>query len=86
MTLGTSGATAAPPQPGPEAGYRESPTTNTIQAIINQSLLDGQKDIKIPEGKYYVEPTEENLQTHLLLENLQDVTIDATNVELIWYV
>jgi aryl-phospho-beta-D-glucosidase BglC (GH1 family) len=79
LSLLTTLTTAAP-----------SPNPNEIQVnlqgFINQAVAEGKKYIKIPGGRYYVEPEQENSQTHLVLNNLVGVEIDATNVELVWYV
>ena len=51
-----------------------------FQAFIDTELEKGNKNITIPAGQYRVEPFK---RQHLLLENLRNVTIDATGVEMI---
>jgi hypothetical protein len=66
--------------------FTRSSSSKDIQQIINTAVSQGQKYITIPAGKYYMEPNQENSRSHLFLNNLVDVEIDATGVELIWYV
>lgn len=54
--------------------------TFDIQNFIDTELGKGVKTIVIPKGQYKVIPTN---RQHLLLQNLKDVTIDATGVEMI---
>lgn len=51
-----------------------------IQKTIDEALRAGKSEIVLPAGRYEVRPQE---GTHLLLENLSDVTIDASGVELV---
>lgn len=51
-----------------------------LQGFIDKELLKGKNEIVIPPGRYRVKPKG---NTHLLFENLNDITIVANNVELI---
>ncbi len=54
--------------------------TFDLQRFINSEIESGKKVITVPKGRFRVNPEH---RVHLLLENLQDVTIDATGVEMI---
>jgi hypothetical protein len=54
--------------------------TRELPDMIYAALAKGQTTIKIPPGRYYVAPRN---GTHLRLENIQGVTIDATGVEMV---
>ncbi|KAG7372452.1 hypothetical protein IV203_018595 [Nitzschia inconspicua] len=54
-----------------------------LAAYIGSQLAMGQTYIKIPEGVHYVDPKARNGRVGLLLENLNGVTIDGTNAEMI---
>lgn len=51
-----------------------------FRQIITEALAAGEKHIIIPPGRYEARPLE---GTHLLLEGLSDVTIDAAGAELV---
>ncbi len=51
-----------------------------LQKYINSELAKGKKTIVIPKGKYKVTPVKKQ---HLELENLRNISIDATDVEMI---
>lgn len=52
----------------------------SFRQIIAEALAAGEKNITIPPGRYETRPQD---GTHLLLENLSDIVIDAAGVELI---
>jgi hypothetical protein len=54
--------------------------TRELPDMIYAALAQGQTMIKIPPGRYYVEPER---GTHLRLENIEGFTIDATGVEMV---
>lgn len=60
--------------------FAKSEPSANLQLTIDQQLASGNKQITIPAGQYRVTPVK---RSHLRLENLQNVTIDATGVELI---
>lgn len=51
-----------------------------LQSLIEAGLKSGKSTIKIPAGRYEVSP---NNGVHLTLEGVRDVTIDATDVEMV---
>ena len=51
-----------------------------FRQIITEALAAGEKHIIVPPGRYEARPQD---GTHLLLEGLSDVTMDATGVELV---
>lgn len=51
-----------------------------LQGFIDKEISKGKKEIVIPPGRYRVKPKG---NTHLLFENLNDITILANDVELI---
>ena len=51
-----------------------------LQGFLNKELSKGKKEIVIPPGRYRVKPQE---NTHILVENVNNVTILADSVELI---
>ena len=55
-------------------------TSFDIQKYIETELSKGQKTIVIPKGQYRVTPVKKQ---HLLLKDLKNITIDASNVEMI---
>ena len=52
-----------------------------IQSFVNTKLKSGEKYIKLPTGRHYVQPSKWGV--HLRLSNLADVTIDGRDTELI---
>lgn len=53
---------------------------NLLQRILAEGVASGKPEIKIPAGRYEIEPED---GIHLLLQDLHNVTIDATGVELV---
>ncbi len=51
-----------------------------FRQVVAEALAAGKKNITIPPGRYDARPRE---GTHLLLESLSDVTIDAAGAELV---
>ena len=51
-----------------------------LQGFINKEIAKGKKEVVVSAGRYRVKPKG---NTHLLFENLNDITIVANDVELI---
>jgi len=66
-------------QDAPEKEVKEV-ASRILPDMIEAGLAAGQSFIKIPPGRYYVAPKN---GTHLRLENIEGVTIDATGVEML---
>ncbi|MFA5688191.1 MAG: hypothetical protein WC959_03440 [Kiritimatiellales bacterium] len=64
----------------PEFGFMFSLQTFDMVKFINAELAAGNTNIVIPPGRYYVSPKS---RQHLLLQNLTNITIDATGVEMV---
>ncbi len=62
------------------SGNTSTPSVNVLQAIINEKIEKGEKNIIIPPGEYRIAPCH---KSHLTLQQLNDVTIDATGVKMI---
>jgi hypothetical protein len=55
-----------------------------VQSFVNDKLKSGEKYIKLPTGRHYVQPNNNHeWGVHLRLFNLVDVTIDGRGTELI---
>lgn len=53
---------------------------NQIQSFIDEGIKEGKREIVIPPGEYRVKPIN---KSHLTLNGLKDVIIDATGVKMI---
>ena len=51
---------------------------NELQKLIDEGLKSGKQEIVIPAGEYRVAPHQ---RSHLTLNGVNDVTIDATGVK-----
>ena len=65
---------------GATAQERIHERTEDLRKIILDGLQAGKKKIVVPPGRYRVKPVK---RQHLVFENLQDVTIEAINVEMV---
>ncbi len=70
------------PTGGGTAGHLESPAAEPFdfQAFIDSQVKAGTRQIIVPHGRYRVKPRD---QQHLVLHDLQDVTIIADGVEMV---
>lgn len=57
-----------------------SEASRELPEMILSAIARGETNIKIPPGRYYVQPKD---GTHLRLENVENFTIDATGVEMV---
>jgi hypothetical protein len=64
----------------PKLTDSQAKATRELPDMIAAALAEGAKSVKIPPGRYFVQPKR---GTHLRLENIDGFTIDATGVEMV---